>query len=116
MQTNYRRIIPRDLFNEANLLKCVGRLILLIQEDQIPLPIIYNEDCSEGFKIRMLPCGDLTISNIEFFINKEQVIFKTTYNAKGNYPLFCEWDDCEFLVFDEQGQFTEEFIECAKMI
>ncbi len=28
----YHRVLPRDLFNDANLLKCMGRLIMLIDD------------------------------------------------------------------------------------
>lgn len=30
--SNYERVVPRDLFNEANLLKCIGKLVLEIEE------------------------------------------------------------------------------------
>ncbi len=32
MSQEYTRVIPRDLFNEAKLLKCIGRLVLLIHD------------------------------------------------------------------------------------
>ena len=30
----YRRVLPRDLFNEAKLLKCLGQLALIIHDGQ----------------------------------------------------------------------------------
>jgi hypothetical protein len=27
------RVLPRDAFNDANLLKCIGQLVLLIEDD-----------------------------------------------------------------------------------
>lgn len=35
----YQRVIPRDLFNEAKLLKCLGRLSLFIHDGKSP-PIL----------------------------------------------------------------------------
>jgi hypothetical protein len=34
---SYFRVIPRDLFNEASLLKCYGRLAILLDDMRSPL-------------------------------------------------------------------------------
>ena len=118
MDSNYLRVIPRDLFNEAKLLKCLGRLVILIDEnntigepnykmeyyhDQLPFDITLDE--KEGV---------LLVSNLEISINSIKHRFVTNYNSKQNYPLLVEnkhFDDldCEFYVFDEEGNFSEDF-------
>ena len=36
MKAKYTRVLPRDLFNEAKLMKCMGLLTLLIHDELIP--------------------------------------------------------------------------------
>lgn len=111
----YMRIIPRDLFNEAKLLKCMGRLALLVHDNLIP----------EGLEIEIVPDvegaafriekdendGGLFISNYDVFINDELVYVKAAYNSKSNYSLLCETNEDTVFVFDEGGNFSKEFIE-----
>lgn len=111
---NYDRVIPRDLFNEAKLLKCVGRLCLLIHDDKAPDNVKFEHD-SGSFEIGMTTDGDLTISNVKFSINDKEFMFIARYNNKSNYPFFVQ--DEEYLdhrVFDEQGNLDLEFVEFCK--
>jgi hypothetical protein len=113
----YQRVIPRDLFNEAKLLKCIGRLVLLIHDgdhnnisfehDGEPFEIYQNQDD-----------GSLSIENIYFSIGEDRLSFYTNYNSKLNYPLFCTstQDGETYSVFDEHGNYEPEFIEyCQKV-
>jgi hypothetical protein len=113
----YTRVCPRDLFNESKLLKCMGRLCLKILDEMTPVPMKYYDDETERFNIEQDESGNLFIENLPITINGQSFIFHTTYNCKSNYPLFVETADYEeYLVFDEQGEFTEEFIEFAKSL
>ena len=115
VDTNYTRVIPRDLFNEAKLLKCIGRLCLLIHDNNTPVKMSF-EETGEPFNIGMSDCGSLMIVNLEVCIKGEPCVFKTTYNSKSNYPLMLEYDSCEYRVFDEQGEWDSEFMEfCGTM-
>lgn len=116
MNTEYQRVLPRDLFNEAKLLKCLGRLVLLIHDRKIPFigEVIHD---GEPFIIALNDEGSLIVTNVTIKVNKSAFTFKTTYNAKSNYPFYLETNDySEVLVFDESGEFTEEFIEFVKTI
>lgn len=104
----YHRVIPRDLFNEAKLLKCIGRLSLLILDNMVPCKIEIDEN-GQPFNICLLDEGSLTISNYRITVKGIELIFKTTYNSKANFPLYCECDEVDYLVFDEEGNFSEEF-------
>ncbi len=113
---SYNRVIPRDLFNEGKLLKCMGRLILLILDGRTPVKMGYDE-IDEPFEIELLDEGSLTISNLDVSIKKKKVIFKTTYNSKEPYPLFCGQDETESIeVLTDEGEFTEEFITYCKQL
>lgn len=119
MNSNYQRVIPRDLFNESKLLKCIGRLCLLIHDFKTPCKMGIGGYAMNGesFQIALMDDNNLTISNLEISINKKLHIFKTTYNSKNNHPLMCEISDySEILVFNESGEFTQEFIDYSKTI
>jgi len=113
----YTRVIPRDLFNEAKLLKCMGRLCLLIHDQLTPVDMSASLE-GEQFEIGMLLDGSLTIKNLHVNVMGEKFTFKTTYNSKRNYPLMIEYQgsEGEYLVFDESGQFSTEFIEFCNNI
>lgn len=109
---DYKRVIPRDFFNEAKLLKCMGFLALKILDMQTPDGIdIHIEESGEPFRIGLIQDGSLTVENYTITVNGEMVIMKSTYNSKSNFPLFCEIGYDEVPVFDENGNFDEEFIE-----
>lgn len=105
----YTRVLPRDLFNESKLLKCIGRLCLLILDGLTPVPMSYDET-GEPFRIALNEEGSLTIQNLPIYIKGKIFEFKTIYNSKANYPLYVEFDYVDYLVFDEQGNFDKEFI------
>lgn len=112
---NYQRVLPRDLFNEAKLLKCMGMVCLKILDYQTPCPMSHNE-IDEGFEIELLEEGSLTISNLHIAIKGKNFLFKTTYNSKSNYPLYLEYDSCDYQVFDESGNWDTEFIEFCESV
>jgi len=126
----YKRVIPRDFFNEALLLKSMGLLALKIQTAMIPPGIqisIEEEDDKileeeddkileyEGFNIKLYgEAGILYVDNYNVFINKKNVFIGTVYNSKRRYPLVAYHNNCEIEVFDEEGGFTEAFITTFK--
>lgn len=106
----YERVIPRDLFNESKLLKCIGRIALLILDNATPVKMDMEES-GKPFKVGLLDDGYLVITNYEITIKGTPYTFKCQYNSKSNYNLFVEHEYCEYLVFDESGNFDIEFLE-----
>lgn len=114
---NYSRVIPRDFFNEAKLLKCMGLLALNVLDGKQPEnTVISISDNDEPFNVVLLDDGHLTVINYPVKINGIEVVFKSTYNSKSNYPLLAEYQDCEYVVFDEQGQWDSEFLDFCKSL
>lgn len=110
----YERVIPRDFFNEAKLLKCLGLLSVKILDNMIPAGIkIEITESGKAFDVRQDENdGGLYINNYSVKINGSSVLMKTIYNSKDNYPLLCTYNDYEeVLVFDESGEFSDDFIE-----
>lgn len=103
------RVIPRDLFNDANLLKCVGKLALLAEDGLLPLHIEYD---NKPFDIQMNPDdGSTYIRNIEFFTKTGSPIHLTRpLNSRNPWPLYAETGDSDAVsVFTDDGTLTPEF-------
>jgi len=116
MDIHYQRVCPRDLFNEAKLLKCMGLLCLKILDGLAPYDLKYDDEDIEGFNVGLMDEGYLTITNLPFTLNGREIQFCTTYNSKSNYPLFAYVDYEEIPVFDEIGELTPEFISFTQKV
>ena len=117
VNTNYDRVIPRDLFNEAKLLKCIGQLCLMIHNNTVPVEMSFErEEDGSPFEIGLTDDGSLTIVNLTIFIKNVPCAFHTTHNSKSNFPLYLEHDRAEYLVFDDNGKFDKEFIDICNKI
>lgn len=112
--SNYTRVIPRDLFNEAKLLKCLGRLSLLHHEGLLSdgVTIRHDNDSFAGFNITQNPTdGSLFVSNLTIAVNGDTYHHCTSLNDKSNYPLrLVSGDDREFYVFSEDGDVLPDFL------
>lgn len=110
---SYRRVIPRDFFNEAKLLKCMGILQIKIHDNQLPTNIdIEIMESGESFEIELDSGFDLLyIQNYPVMVNGEEYLVGTNYNSKDNIPLSIIYDNTDIRIFEEDGTFSEEFIE-----
>lgn len=111
VNTNYQRVLPRDLFNEAKLIKCMGQLSLMIHDDELPaLKLRHRVTVQEpGFTIGLHIAGYLVVTNVQVTKNGKTLWLGTTYNSKRSYPLIAYIDDEEIFVFEDDGTLTEEF-------
>ena len=101
---SYHRILPRDAFNEAKLLKCVGKITLLIEDGTAP-GWSFDYD-GEPFNIQQDDSdGSISVSNIAFYFNGESVRLSTPLNARDNWPMIAD-DDLE-PIFTEQGELVD---------
>jgi hypothetical protein len=108
---SYLRVIPRDLFNEAKLLKCLGQLSLFIH-DRPRLGLTLTHEAEElGFCISQNEAsGALYCENLELTFRGRLIGLSTPYNSKDAYPLnFVLGDEQDGRVFDENGEFSEDF-------
>jgi hypothetical protein len=104
---SYFRVIPRDLFNEAKLLKGLGKIALMIHDNSLPYVTCVHEDERAGFKIFQNPTdGSINVSNLYFFDNNgTPIYFYHPLNCKDNWPLMMEYEGDTYYVFDEKGNF-----------
>lgn len=120
---SYRREIPRDLFNEAKLLKCLGQLALKLKYDPTsrwPTEIWHVTQCDDdeedditrpGFEIRQRPDdGSIYCDNLEVKCCGHVLGFYSPLNSRQPYPLVCSRPDGEDAVFTDDGALSPEFI------
>ena len=106
---NYRRVIPRDLFNEAKLLKCLGQLSLNIET--IPDFNLSLRDDYQDFGVSCNEFGMMFADNIEATYRGEMVYLSTNYNSREPYPLTYLYNDETEYVFNDDGTLSVSFIE-----
>lgn len=107
----YYRVIPRDLFNEANLLKCMGRLYINLEQEGLEgCELVQGEGCEQGFDIGQdEDTGALFVSNVTLEAHGIPQRLIRPLNAREAYPLLLVTeDDDEIPVFNEDGSFSEE--------
>jgi hypothetical protein len=119
MNPHYTRVIPRDLFNEANLLKCLGRLSLLILDNAAPdgMKLNYEPDMElgEGFHVTMdensgsIQCDSLTLYNK----NGRCAVPFRPLNSRDPWPLYISFEDDDLPVFDDEGNLTPDILDWA---
>lgn len=109
---HYERVIPRDLFNEANLLKCYGKLWINTEKLNNPKLSVEHTDGND-FDIHMNPVdGSLSIHNVILTINDEAQCLFRPLNSREAWPLWLLTDEnLELEVYDENGEFSTEFLE-----
>lgn len=110
---SYQRVIPRDLFNEAKLLKCLGQLSLIIHEGKgIRWPLsMEHVDSEDGFIVDQDPdTGGIFVVNMSLFVGENHVGLYSPLNSRRPYPLQFEHHDESGDVFDDAGNLSPEFV------
>lgn len=107
---NYTRVLPRDLFNESKTLKCYGRLALLITDELTPCPMEIKG--SGPFEIHQDQSdGSFYISNYSFYAKGNKLYLRCSLNSRSPYTMFTGIKDEIIEVFNDMGEFTEEFTD-----
>lgn len=104
----YTRVLPRDLFNEASLLKCLGRLWILLDKTTDHAAQFDTED-TDDFAIQQDPnSGAIFAANVEFSVRGNRVALSRPLNSRQAWPLYAETEDDSIAVFDEAGDLSTE--------
>lgn len=108
MEASYGRAIPRDLFNEANLLKCYGQIYIELERGHYPnVTFTHN---GGAFAITQDPSdGSLYIANVRLNVRGNIYNPRRPLNSRQSWPLYI-WgpNEEEIEVFTNVGLFTEE--------
>lgn len=99
---SYLRVLPRDAFNEANLLKCIGKLTLLIEEKTINWRYEFKYP-DEGFIIEQDESdGSIFVSNLYFYDESgEEMGLHRPLNSRESWPLM---DKNYSYIFNDKGE------------
>lgn len=111
------RVIPRDLFNDANLLKCLGTL--WIKLDNWRDHDARLEEDGEPFDIQQNPDdGSTECVNVVFTRRGERFRLCRPMNSRDPFPLWVETSEDSFPVFvdGDSGELSPEFIEFVSPI
>lgn len=118
--SDYVRVIPRDFFNEAKLLKCLGKLSLGILDNTNSISNHVDEIFDgESFAIRQTEDGHIYVLNYTLFSKHDEsdIELFSPLNSRKNYPLyFITCDEEQYYVFDDDGNFSSEFLEYIRNI
>lgn len=117
----YSRVLPRDLFNEAKLLKCLGQLFLAYHDGKFVHEVAFEHtDAESGFVIaRDDDNNELYCQNLQFFVKtksttdpQREVSLQSPYNSKSPYPLVahCNVYESPVPVFKDDGTFDDDFV------
>lgn len=108
----YTRVIPRDLFNEANFLKCIATLFILTENME---GVCFSEDSLTSFNIGQSSSdGGLYISNLKFLVFGEEYCLTRPLNSREPWPLYIDCGEDITEVFDCSGNLSEEFKDLVK--
>ena len=105
------RVIPRDLFNEANLLKMFGQIYLILE--RLNIQDVELEHDGEAFAVdQNESTGGLFISNVQLSVRGSKPYIERPLNSREPWPLYLttEEDGEEISVFDRGGDFTPEML------
>jgi hypothetical protein len=115
--TNYLRVIPRDLFNEASLLKCYGQLALYLLDKGVPAETAsFLEHTRGGFQVAQDEnSGAIYVHNLPLLIGGRAFRLIRPLNSREPWPLYVEaFDDPDFdviAVFNEDGTPSADFLK-----
>lgn len=114
----YLREIPRDLFNEANLLKCLGKLSLIALDRG--RPEILQVSLRPGhFDVRQDEAdGSIYCENVHIVIRERLFDHRRPLNSREPWPLWlrpsfghpddAEWLADDFEAFDDAGDLSAD--------
>jgi hypothetical protein len=102
---SYTRIVPRDLFNEASLLKCLGRVALLIHDGKLPGLRLNEHALETGFNVMQNPdTGGTFCQNFILYSDSGLLHHERNLNARDPWPLYLtDEQDNEYCVFNDDG-------------
>lgn len=106
----YQRVIPRDLFNEANLLKCYAQLYLCLDHHAIDDVSLDYDD--EPFDIdQNQDSGGLYIRNITLLVRGQAIHLERPLNSRYAWPLYATTPDEEIIeVLGDNGRLSDAML------
>lgn len=102
-------MLPRDLFNEADLLKMLGKLIIHIMDNPTPVPWSYDHGGDAFEIVQNEDDGSISCANVKFFVGREPVHLFRPLNSRKQWSLYAVYRGEEYHVFDSIGRVMPNF-------
>lgn len=106
----YQRVLPRDAFNEGNLLKCIGRFALL-RPDLLPEEV-------DDFEIDQDPNDGSIFVGFCMVLRHQCYQLNRPLNSRQPWPLQLRqpWNSSfeDISVFNDEGNFSPEMLALLK--
>ena len=106
----YHRVLPRDAFNEANMLKCLGQLSLIVHkyyEQDTRLQLSFDPD--QPFNMDLNQDGGLMFTNLYLVIRDRIHFLQRPMNSREAYPIYLDISGEPITILTESGELTQEF-------
>ena len=104
---NYTRVVPRDLFNESKLLKCLGRVSLFCLDYKTPFKVVHD---GKPFSICQNPDdGSIYCENFNLYLEGEHLHLLTPLNSRDDWPLMATYKGDEYYMFNQFGHIMPNF-------
>jgi len=113
---SYQRVIPRDLFNEANLLKCLGQLYLHF--DKLAPHKARVELDGRTFQVEQDESdGSIYAANIQVSINQKPYWASRPLNSREPWPLYLRMlgSDDVIPAFHDSGDLSSELRDLLEL-
>lgn len=105
-----KRVLPRDAFNDANLLKCIAQLTMLIEDGAKEVEGLSFEYDGEPFDIQQdASDGSTYVANVQFFVNGKRVSMRRPLNSREAWPLTMWLGEGDYYIFGEKGGILPSF-------
>jgi hypothetical protein len=105
---SYNRVIPRDLFNEASLLKCYGRIYINLETANLQNVELAHD--GDAFDVQQdESSGGLFVANVVLKVRGKSCRLHRPLNSRETWPLYLtDENEEEIDVFTEDGSFSAE--------
>lgn len=114
----YTRVIPRDLFNEASLLKCLARIYINLENLNVAITGGADlEHDGDAFDVQQNPdSGGLRCANVRLIVRGATCHLERPLNSRRTWPLYLTIDDDSdpIDVFADDGEFSPEMLDFLK--
>jgi len=114
---SYIRVAPRDLFNEANFMKCIAQISLLLHDSPIKDVKLWLDIWeTNGVRFVQTIDGELFEATIRLRIKNNSYILFRPLNSRETYPVYIIDDATyeQYTILTNAGTFSEEFLEFIK--
>lgn len=122
--SNYKRVIPRDLFNESALLRDIGKLWLCLEKLSLKNIEILPEQVDFFDIVQDYSSGNISVKNIDFLIDNKKYVLERPLNSRDAFPLRVkipedelteDMDDDSYEVFTDDGKLSEDMKKLLKI-